>query len=175
MPHSHSLSLSKKSHLLTATPTTIASVIFLVFCFFSSTLILPPLLLLLILSVTAVAGFCKSDLTAVSEEEEEGKDTGLSAEMDGVIGLVSRIQKACTVLGDYGDDDYRSLPSLWDALPTIVVLGGQVFSLIFYFCHLFRGRGECMYSENGVDRVYVYLLVCEFCEVFYYSIFSTGI
>ncbi|RAL52066.1 hypothetical protein DM860_014893 [Cuscuta australis] len=43
--------------------------------------------------------------------------------MDGLIALVNRIQKACTVLGDYGDD--RTLPTLWDALPTIVVLGGQ--------------------------------------------------
>ncbi|KAK3014822.1 hypothetical protein RJ639_008298 [Escallonia herrerae] len=43
--------------------------------------------------------------------------------MESVIGLVNRIQKACTVLGDYGDD--RSLPTLWDSLPTIVVVGGQ--------------------------------------------------
>ncbi|OIS99785.1 PREDICTED: dynamin-related protein 1E-like isoform X1 [Nicotiana attenuata] len=43
--------------------------------------------------------------------------------MEGVIGLVNRIQRACTLLGDYGDD--RSLPTLWDTLPTIVVLGGQ--------------------------------------------------
>ncbi|KAJ8556514.1 hypothetical protein K7X08_032266 [Anisodus acutangulus] len=43
--------------------------------------------------------------------------------MEGVIGLVNRIQRACTLLGDYGHD--RSLPTLWDALPTIVVLGGQ--------------------------------------------------
>ncbi|KAL3497687.1 hypothetical protein ACH5RR_040419 [Cinchona calisaya] len=44
--------------------------------------------------------------------------------MESVIGLVNRIQKACTVLGDYGDDN-RSLPTLWNSLPTIVVLGGQ--------------------------------------------------
>ncbi|KAK6782991.1 hypothetical protein RDI58_020787 [Solanum bulbocastanum] len=43
--------------------------------------------------------------------------------MEGVIGLVNKIQRACTLLGDYGDD--RTLPTLWDALPTIVVLGGQ--------------------------------------------------
>ncbi|CAH9086667.1 unnamed protein product [Cuscuta europaea] len=43
--------------------------------------------------------------------------------MEGLIALVNRIQKACTVLGDYGDD--RTLPTLWNALPTIVVLGGQ--------------------------------------------------
>lgn len=45
------------------------------------------------------------------------------SEMEGVIGLVNKIQRACTLLGDYGDD--RTLPTLWDALPTIVVLGGQ--------------------------------------------------
>ncbi|XP_006358605.1 dynamin-related protein 1E-like [Solanum tuberosum] len=43
--------------------------------------------------------------------------------MEGVIGLVNKIQRACTLLGDYGDD--QTLPTLWDALPTIVVLGGQ--------------------------------------------------
>lgn len=50
-------------------------------------------------------------------------------EMEGVIGLVNRIQRAWNVLSEYGDD--RSLPTLWDALPTIVVLGGQV--LVFFF------------------------------------------
>ncbi|KAA8525936.1 hypothetical protein F0562_007964 [Nyssa sinensis] len=43
--------------------------------------------------------------------------------MESVIGLVNRIQRACTVLGDYGADD--SLPTLWNSLPTIVVVGGQ--------------------------------------------------
>lgn len=42
------------------------------------------------------------------------------SEMEGVIGLVNKIQRACTLLGDD-----RTLPTLWDALPTIVVLGGQ--------------------------------------------------
>lgn len=45
--------------------------------------------------------------------------------MDGLIALVNRIQRACTVLGDF-PDDRNSLPSLWDSLPTIVVVGGQV-------------------------------------------------
>ncbi|KAL8112600.1 hypothetical protein AgCh_020067 [Apium graveolens] len=44
--------------------------------------------------------------------------------MDGLIALVNRIQRACTVLGDF-PDDRNSLPSLWDSLPTIVVVGGQ--------------------------------------------------
>ncbi|KAM7525377.1 hypothetical protein LguiA_015279 [Lonicera macranthoides] len=47
--------------------------------------------------------------------------------MDILIGLVNNIQKICTALGDYGDDDYyrSSLPTIWDSLPTIVVVGGQ--------------------------------------------------
>ncbi|CAI9095511.1 OLC1v1031478C2 [Oldenlandia corymbosa var. corymbosa] len=44
--------------------------------------------------------------------------------MDSLIGLVNKLQRACTLLGDYGEDN-RKLPTLWDALPTIVVLGGQ--------------------------------------------------
>ncbi|CAK9172640.1 unnamed protein product [Ilex paraguariensis] len=43
--------------------------------------------------------------------------------MESVIWLVNRLQRACTVLGDHGDD--RNLPTLWDALPTIIVVGGQ--------------------------------------------------
>ncbi|KAL2630381.1 hypothetical protein R1flu_015067 [Riccia fluitans] len=43
--------------------------------------------------------------------------------MDGLIGLVNRIQRACTVLGDNGGEN--ALGSLWDALPSVVVVGGQ--------------------------------------------------
>ncbi|KAI3826856.1 hypothetical protein L1987_00915 [Smallanthus sonchifolius] len=46
------------------------------------------------------------------------------ATMDSLIGLVNRIQRACTVLGDYGGGD-SALNSLWDALPSVVVVGGQ--------------------------------------------------
>lgn len=55
----------------------------------------------------------------------------IEEEMDILIGLVNNIQKICTALGDYGgDDDYRSsLPTIWDSLPTIVVVGGQVIYL----------------------------------------------
>ncbi|GMH21629.1 hypothetical protein Nepgr_023471 [Nepenthes gracilis] len=45
--------------------------------------------------------------------------------MDSLIGLVNRIQRACTVLGDYGGDDNNAFSSLWEALPTIAVVGGQ--------------------------------------------------
>ncbi|ERN01037.1 hypothetical protein AMTRI_Chr03g145800 [Amborella trichopoda] len=43
--------------------------------------------------------------------------------MESLIGLVNRIQRACTVLGDYGGDN--SLPTLWEALPSVAVVGGQ--------------------------------------------------
>ncbi|XVE99896.1 hypothetical protein REPUB_Repub03eG0240600 [Reevesia pubescens] len=44
--------------------------------------------------------------------------------MESLIGLVNRIQQACTVLGDYGGDD-NTFSSLWEALPSVAVVGGQ--------------------------------------------------
>lgn len=43
--------------------------------------------------------------------------------MDNLISLVNRIQHACTVLGDHGGDS--GLPTLWEALPSVAVVGGQ--------------------------------------------------
>ncbi|KAJ4762669.1 dynamin-like protein [Rhynchospora pubera] len=43
------------------------------------------------------------------------------ATMESLIGLVNRIQRACTVLGDHGGD----ASSLWEALPSVAVVGGQ--------------------------------------------------
>ncbi|KAL8227874.1 hypothetical protein R6Q57_015458 [Mikania cordata] len=43
--------------------------------------------------------------------------------METLIDLINRLQKACTALGDFGEQS--SLPTLWDALPTIAVVGGQ--------------------------------------------------
>ncbi|XP_077235216.1 phragmoplastin DRP1E-like [Tasmannia lanceolata] len=43
--------------------------------------------------------------------------------MESLIGLVNRIQRACTVLGDFGGDN--ALPTLWEALPSVAVVGGQ--------------------------------------------------
>lgn len=45
--------------------------------------------------------------------------------MESLIGLVNRIQRACTVLGDHGGAD-GALPTLWEALPSVAVVGGQV-------------------------------------------------
>ncbi|KAJ0981262.1 hypothetical protein J5N97_009517 [Dioscorea zingiberensis] len=41
--------------------------------------------------------------------------------MESLIGLVNRIQRACTVLGDHGGEG----SSLWEALPSVAVVGGQ--------------------------------------------------
>jgi hypothetical protein len=46
------------------------------------------------------------------------------ASMEGLIGLMNRIQRACTALGDHGGGS--DLPTLWESLPTIAVVGGQV-------------------------------------------------
>ncbi|MQL88207.1 hypothetical protein Taro_020761 [Colocasia esculenta] len=45
--------------------------------------------------------------------------------MESLIGLVNRIQRACTVLGDHGGGDGGALPTLWEALPSVAVVGGQ--------------------------------------------------
>ncbi|XP_021895319.1 dynamin-related protein 1E-like [Carica papaya] len=53
----------------------------------------------------------------------------MTATMESLIGLVNRIQRACTVLGDHGgvgsDSAHTVLPTLWEALPSVVVVGGQ--------------------------------------------------
>ncbi|KAH6755086.1 DYNAMIN-like 1E [Perilla frutescens var. hirtella] len=46
------------------------------------------------------------------------------ATMESLIGLVNRIQRACTALGDHGGGD-QAFSSLWDALPSVAVVGGQ--------------------------------------------------
>jgi hypothetical protein len=44
--------------------------------------------------------------------------------MENLISLVNKIQRACTALGDHGEA--TALPTLWDSLPSIAVVGGQV-------------------------------------------------
>ncbi|CAH8252847.1 unnamed protein product [Arabidopsis lyrata] len=43
------------------------------------------------------------------------------ATMKSLIGLINKIQRACTVLGDHGGEGM----SLWEALPTVAIVGGQ--------------------------------------------------
>jgi dynamin 1-like protein len=46
--------------------------------------------------------------------------------MDAVLQLVNRLQSACTLLGDTaGGGGDKDLPTLWNMLPSIVVIGGQ--------------------------------------------------
>eukprot|EP00210_Caulerpa_lentillifera_P005765 g5512.t1 len=45
--------------------------------------------------------------------------------MDNVISMVTRLQNAAAVLGDGIGSKNRSFPSLWERLPSIVVIGGQ--------------------------------------------------
>ncbi|XP_058204799.1 phragmoplastin DRP1E [Rhododendron vialii] len=47
------------------------------------------------------------------------------ATMVSLIGLVNRIQRACTALGDHGGGGDIAFSSLWDALPSVAVVGGQ--------------------------------------------------
>ncbi|KAF9616386.1 hypothetical protein IFM89_029640 [Coptis chinensis] len=43
--------------------------------------------------------------------------------MENLITLVNKLQRACTALGDHGEES--TLPTLWDSLPSIAVVGGQ--------------------------------------------------
>ncbi|KAM3195161.1 hypothetical protein ACQJBY_071314 [Aegilops geniculata] len=43
--------------------------------------------------------------------------------MENLISLVNKMQRACTALGDHGEES--ALPTLWDSLPSIAVVGGQ--------------------------------------------------
>jgi len=52
--------------------------------------------------------------------------------MENLISLVNKLQRACTALGDHGEDS--ALPTLWDSLPTIAVVGGQVISARSRIC-----------------------------------------
>jgi hypothetical protein len=46
----------------------------------------------------------------------------------GVVGLVNRLQRACGALGEHAgsNDIAASVPNLWNLLPSVVVIGGQV-------------------------------------------------
>lgn len=59
------------------------------------------------------------------KEAKETPQNMASEGMQSVLTLVNRLQAAATTLGDVAGGD-KSLPSLWDMLPSIVVIGGQV-------------------------------------------------
>jgi hypothetical protein len=76
----------------------------------------------------------KEEREGETHRSEEEQEAGGMATMESLIGLVNRIQRACTVLGTYGGDE-SALPTLWEALPSVVVVGGQVLSLSLSHTH----------------------------------------
>ncbi|KAG6393179.1 hypothetical protein SASPL_147414 [Salvia splendens] len=56
--------------------------------------------------------------------------------MENLISLVNRLQRACTALGDNGEE--TALPTLWDALPSIAVVGGQIVVNVEFVGYLTR-------------------------------------
>lgn len=99
--------------------------------------------------------------------------------MESLIGLVNRIQRACTVLGDYGGGDNNTFSSLWEALPSVAVVGGQVRlnQSFFYFfsCFViinFNALNFLRRRTKGRDSVNGFL---GFCVCFFQqSIFRTN-
>jgi len=86
------------------------------------------------------------------------------ATMTSLIGLINKIQRACTVLGDYGGEGL----SLWEALPSVAVVGGQVlntfsghtamlsnslFLSVFQICFVeYQSSGKSSVLESVVGR-----------------------
>ena len=66
--------------------------------------------------------------------------------MQSVLTLVNRLQAAATTLGDVAGGD-KSLPSLWDMLPSIVVIGGSV--TMGHACRVPNER--CRWSRHVED------------------------
>ncbi|KAK3015627.1 hypothetical protein RJ639_005501 [Escallonia herrerae] len=60
--------------------------------------------------------------------------------MENLISLVNRLQGVCTALGDHGEE--CALPTLWDALISIVVVGGLVR------LRFLRLRRHCIVSQK---------------------------
>lgn len=70
--------------------------------------------------------------------------------MENLISLVNKIQRACTALGDHGEAS--ALPTLWDSLPAIAVVGGQVFisnHLFFLFSVILRTFLTCLFFQSS--------------------------
>jgi len=111
--------------------------------------------LLYLLSVTITSCFLVSVLRSISNsktiattslqkhlavtEEKPKVSSSQMATMESLISLVNRIQRACTILGDYGGDSggaaAASLPTLWESLPSVAVVGGQVLLSLYISTH----------------------------------------
>lgn len=69
--------------------------------------------------------------------------------MDEVLKLVNRLQSACTLLGDTAGQKDSDLPGLWEMLPSIVVIGGQVYCSCKVNRHgrIFRAPQQLLYKQ----------------------------
>lgn len=77
--------------------------------------------------------------------------------MESLIGLVNRIQRACTALGDYGGGE-QAFSSLWDALPSVAVVGGQVrisnnYIFIIYLFFVISNIVELLNGKLGKENL----------------------
>lgn len=82
--------------------------------------------------------------------------------MESLIGLVNKIQRACTVLGDHGGEGM----SLWEALPSVAVVGGQVTAIprllaAFPLVDLRCGR----FGESDAEPFFVVVCLLGFLEL----------
>ncbi|GAV71887.1 Dynamin_N domain-containing protein/Dynamin_M domain-containing protein/GED domain-containing protein [Cephalotus follicularis] len=100
-----------------------AKIAFLILFYFFSITITASLLVFLIHSNSKSVRALKQPKQ--EEETERGEFSAMTTTMETLIGLVNRIQRACTLLGDYGSAGTASLPTLWESLPSVVVVGGQ--------------------------------------------------
>jgi hypothetical protein len=86
--------------------------------------------------------------------------------MDNLIGLVNRIQRACTALGDHGGEG--AVQSLWESLPSVVVVGGQVceggLTLLYLLFFIEQCHVVCMRALAQTKAVFV--VVNAPCSVF---------
>ncbi|MFS8024221.1 putative Dynamin superfamily, P-loop containing nucleoside triphosphate hydrolase [Helianthus anomalus] len=63
------------------------------------------------------------------------------ATIESLIGLVNRIPMTCILLGDHDGEG----KSLWEDMPTVVVVGGQSF-----------GKSSVLESVVGIDGIRVW-------------------
>lgn len=68
--------------------------------------------------------------------------------MDEVLKLVNRLQGACTLLGDTAGQNDSDLPGLWEMLPSIVVIGGQV-----HFSPANMAHTSCIFTTPSAFQI----------------------
>lgn len=84
--------------------------------------------------------------------------------MESLIGLVNRIQRACTVLGDHGGEG----TSLWEALPSVAVVGGQVKINALAIVIIYDGFVLAQFFDVGL----LYHLIMLMGFVFFFGVFG---